>query len=52
MLKRLLDICVSGLALLLLSPVLVVLAILVRVKLARRCCFVKPGPACTANRSR
>ena len=45
MLKRLLDICVSGLALLLLSPVLVVLAILVRVKLGSPVLFrqIRPG---------
>jgi len=44
MLKRLLDICVSGLALLLLSPVLVVLAILVRVKLGSPVLFRQTRP--------
>jgi lipopolysaccharide/colanic/teichoic acid biosynthesis glycosyltransferase len=44
MLKRLLDICVAGLALLLLSPVLVVLAILVRVKLGSPVLFRQTRP--------
>ena len=44
MLKRLLDICVSGLALLLLSPVLVALAILVRVKLGSPVLFRQTRP--------
>lgn len=44
MLKRLLDIGVSGLALLLLSPVLVVLAILVRVKLGSPVLFRQTRP--------
>ena len=44
MLKRLLDICISGLALLLLSPVLVVLAILVRVKLGSPVLFRQTRP--------
>jgi len=44
MLKRLLDICISGLALLLLSPVLVVLDILVRVKMGSPVLFRQTRP--------